>query len=1082
MAQAQLHSLVRHLHRLSGGVEADPSDRQLLERFLRSRDESAFTALVRRHGGLVLGVCWRVLHHSADVEDAFQATFLVLARKAASIPWRESIGGWLHETAYRVACKARGERSLRQIHLARIQTMSRTHGPSETTLHDASALLDEEIRGLPETCRAPLLLCYLEGQTRDQAARRLGWSLRTLGRRLARGLDLLRARLARRGLSLSVALLTAALSQSAAGAVPEALASAAFRGPAAVPPSVAALAESITRGMSTLKLKAAVSLVLALALLLAGVAGIGPGQQKPAEPAEPQAKGPTPKVDRLGDPLPQGAVARLGTVRLRHGYNVAGVAFSPDRKLLASAGQDNSVCLWQVPSGKLVRRLVAHTGIGSDHAWVYTVAFSPDGKRLAAGTGNGASALIVWDTKSGKEIYRISEKQRGINLAWSPDGKRIATADVQGPIFLYAADTGGKIRELKGHGEWVECVAFSADGKLLASGCRDRTARLWDPATGKELRRLRHGNSVTSLAFSPNAGMLVTGTWDGQITVWDLPAGKESHHWSGHSRAAVSCLAFLGDGKTLASGSWDRSIRLWDVANGKQLRILKGHKGPVPGLAISSDDKLLASGSWDRTVRLWDLVTGKEITTHSGHQQGIWSVAFAPDGKTLATGSDDDSVRLWDVTTCKETRTLTGHRGIVDRLHFSADGKTLLSSSWDYFLRRWDVASGKKLGEHLYGGMTLVPSADGKLLAGGMSTGMALVWERATGKQLHKFKSQEGWPVTAFTPDSKRLAAGSDKMDGTVVLWDLTTGKEVRRFQGAPHMAYALAFSPDGQLLAGAMANRREYVPDPVIHLWETATGKELRQLKGHSGTVARLAFSADGRTLASAGERAARLWEVATGRQRRCFEGHVGGVTAVAFSPNARRLASASQDTTALIWDVTGLAGAPPPGTVAAKVVEERWLALSGNDASRAYDAVWWLASVPKQVLPLLAQRLRPVVAADAKVVARLIADLDSKRFAVRKKAAEELVRLGEGAADELRKALDGQPDVETRRRIEELLERQTSLTPAWLQTLRAVEVLEKIGNREARQVLEKLARGMPGARLTREAAAALARLVGRS
>ena len=331
----------------------------------------------------------------------------------------------------------------------------------------------------------------------------------------------------------------------------------------------------------------------------------------------------------------------------------------------------------------------------------------------------------------------------------------------------------------------------------------------------------------------------------------------------------------------------------------------------------------------------------------------------------MASGSDDESVRLWDVASGREKRTLPGHRGIVDRLYFSADGKTLLTSSWDHFLRRFDTSSGKKLEERRYDGTSLVPSPDGKLLAGGSPSGGIVVWERASGKEWRTFKSQQGWLALAFTPDSKRLAAGSDSMDGTVVLWDLGTGKEVRRFQGAPHVAYALAISPDGRLLAGAMANRRQFVADPVIHLWELATGKEVRQFKGHVGSIARLVFTADSRTLASAGDQTARLWEVATGRQRRCCKGHTGGVSSVALSPDGRLLVSGSQDTTAVVWDMTGLAGRPPASKVAAQELEERWRSLAGDDAGKAYDAVWWLASVPKQAVSFLAQRLRPVARA---------------------------------------------------------------------------------------------------------------------
>src|SRR5947209_1991102 len=223
MVQGQLQTLVRRLHRIAGRPEG-PSDRQLLQRFADANDEAAFAVLVRRYGGLVLGVCEHILHNEADAEDAFQATFLVLARKASTLPWRESVGGWLHEVAHRVALKARTERSRRQAQERRQAIMSKLEARPDTGSRELCAALDEELRRLPDDCRAPLLLCYLEGLTRDEAARRLGWSTRTLKRRLARGLALLRTRLSRRGLSLSSALLVSALSQKTAGAaIPSAL-------------------------------------------------------------------------------------------------------------------------------------------------------------------------------------------------------------------------------------------------------------------------------------------------------------------------------------------------------------------------------------------------------------------------------------------------------------------------------------------------------------------------------------------------------------------------------------------------------------------------------------------------------------------------------------------------------------------------------------------------------------------------------------------------------------------------------------------------------------------------------------------
>jgi RNA polymerase sigma factor (sigma-70 family) len=1087
MTQGTLQTLVRRLHRIASEPEG-PSDRQLLQHFATTNDQTAFAVLVRRYGGLVLGVCECVLHHAADAEDAFQATFLVLARKAASLPWRESVGGWLHEVAHRIALKAKAERLRRQAQERRQATMLSPKTPPDPGSRELCAALDEELRRLPDDCRAPLLLCYLEGLTRDEAARRLGWSTRTLKRRLARGLALLRSRLQRRGLSLSSALLVSALSQKSAGAaVPAALVESVTRALAeGARAPVISLAEAVLAGTGAGWGKVGLSLLVVLSVLIGcrlSAFGNRPAEeakQTTADRRTTATESRPQKTDLHGDPLPQGALARLGTVRLRHGYTVAGVAFSPDRKTLASAGQDNTIRLWDMATGKQVRRFTAITGLGAEHAWVIALAFSPDGKRILGGTANGSTHLILWETATGKELWRLQEKQRAIgSVAFAPDGKAVASSDASGEIVLWDAETGEKLRECKGHDQWVESIAFSVDGKLLASACRDGTARLWDPATGQELQRIKRGSHQMSVALSPDNRLLAVGGWQSGIGIFDTAGGKEVSAWKGHV-SAVSTLAFLGDGRTLASGSWDRTIRLWDVKTGKRLRLFEGHQGPVPGIAVSPDDKLLASGSWDGTVRLWDLATGKEVLSQPGHQQKLWSIALSADGKTVATGADDGTVRLWDADTGKELRRLEGYGGIVDRLSFSPDGKVLTSGSYDHTLRRWDVVTGKKLVEHNYGALGLSLSADGKRVAGSLIEGGVVVWDRATGREIRKVKGQERSASAVLSPDGKTLAAGSEAQDGTVILWDVDTGKEVRRLQGDPHIAYKLAFSPDGRYLGGAMANNRVYVPAPVIHLWDVATGKELRQFKGHQGGVTGLRFSADSRTLASSGDRTARLWEVATGQVRRVFRGHEGTAWGVALSRDGRRLASGSFDTTALLWDVTGLAGVRPEN-VTEKDLESRWSSLAGTDAAKAFDAIWWQAAVPRESVPFLAKRLRPVVAPDPQRAARLVADLDSKAFATRKKAAEELEQMGEGAIAALRMALEGKPAVETRRRVEDLLEKLTGLSPDRLRVVRAIETLEAIGTREALTVLEKLAAGLAGARTTEEAGAASQRLTRR-
>ncbi|HEY7307783.1 MAG TPA: sigma-70 family RNA polymerase sigma factor [Gemmataceae bacterium] len=379
MAQGEWQTVVDHLRRVAGAAESDGlTDRQLLQRFAGQHDDSAFAVLVRRHAALVLGVCCRVLPRVQDAEDVFQATFLVLARKATSTSWRESIGNWLHEVAHRLAVKVRADLARRHIHERQAAAMKPTEARTDESWRELYGMLDEELHRLPQRYRQPLLLCYLEGRTRDQAARQLDWSLWTLHRRLERRLRLLRARLTRRGLTLSSALLAAGVSQqTATGGIPAVLLATTIRAAVdfttsarGVPAHAAALAEE---GLKTMSLRKA-KVVLALMLVTSLAAGAGALTHQLPSATQPETRTPFPRetennkphagprvrTDALGDPLPPGAVARMGTLRLNHFGQLRCLIFSPDSKVLASAGVFGDIRLWDAATGKELRQIRAY--------------------------------------------------------------------------------------------------------------------------------------------------------------------------------------------------------------------------------------------------------------------------------------------------------------------------------------------------------------------------------------------------------------------------------------------------------------------------------------------------------------------------------------------------------------------------------------------------------------------------------------------------------------------------------------------------------------------------------------------------
>jgi RNA polymerase sigma factor (sigma-70 family) len=1130
MAAGQLDAVLRHLRRLADDPAGDGlSDRTLLERFARRREEAAFEILVRRHGPLVLAVCRRVLGHEHDAEDAFQAAFLVLARKVGCVRWQESVATWLYEVAYRTALKARAAQARRRKHERAAAERRAREGADPPAAEDWQAAVDAEVARLPAKYRAPVVLCYLQGRSHTEAARQLGWPEGTVKGRLARARELLRGRLARRGLALSPALAALALSPAL---VPAALAGSTAQAARAfatgtglaagvIPDRAGLLAQGMLKAMVASKVKLGI-----LLLLLAGLLGLGAGlsghrvladKQPPARQVgpPPQANNPTSSrpalvrrvlKDCYGDPLPAGAFARLGTVRLRQGNQVQAVAFSPDRKTLASTGHYPVVRIWDRKTGQEIRRLRGPRGLVADYCWMKSLAYSRDGKYLAAGGANGDRTIYVWEAETGKEARRLKGHDGNVTgLAFTPDGKHLISSSSDRTLRLWEVATGKKVRQFEGHGAWVRCMALSRDGKTLASGADDKTVRLWDVASGKQKgKSLAHPQLLKAVAFTHDGKTLATGCWDNVIRLWDVATGRPGHELKGHLGAPCS-LKFFVDGKRLASGSWDGSVRLWDVAKGKEIRQFKGHHRPVPDVALSEDEKTIASGAWDGTVRLWDVTSGKELLPTRGHRNAVTVVAVSPDGKTLATGSEDNSIGLWDLATGQEIRRLGGQSGPPpllkrgqpaqslgplgrpDSLAFSPDGKTLYASCWDHTIYAWETATGKL--RHAFhrqpGGVRSAIAADGKRVASGDLEKTVILWDTANGKEVRRFVGKgEQVGCVALSPDGKLLAAGYHRT-GWVYLWNAVTGKEVRHWKGALTYLAVVAFSPDGKRLITAGADYDSIRRETPIQLWDVASGKEVRRFTANRHVVVCALFSPDGQTLASTGDgNEIVLWEVATGRRRGRFRGHQGPVWSLSFAPDGTSLVSASQDTTALVWDVTGLrqGGRLPAGEVTAREVAALWTDLAAADAGKAYRARWALALGGRRSVPFLEKQLRPVAAADSKLVRRLILDLDNKKFAVRKQAMAALEKLGDAAGPVCREALSGDVSPETRQRLEQLLQKLAAPSAGQLQALRAIEVLEQIGTSEARKVLAKLAGGAEGVRLTRTAKGALDRLGKRS
>src|SRR5262249_9279107 len=409
----------------------------------------------------------------------------------------------------------------RRAHERQVEPMAPSDPLAAVVWRDLRPILDEELDKLGEKYRAPLVLCYLEGKTHEEAARQLGWTNGTVCGRLFRARELLRQRLTRRGVALSTGVLTTVLSQHAAAAVPAALTVTTVKvvlltGPAAagaVSAQAAFLAQSLMKTWLLARIKMAAAMILAVGVLAAG-AGAVLWEDLTPTPAASDSEN-DPPVDPANRP-----VAPPGILRLPGGEPVLSVAFSPDGRVLASGDGGRHLRLWQVATGNELTSVAAH----QDE--VSTVAFSPDGKVLASAGYD--RTVRLWDAATGKPLRTIVAHEDKVSaLAFSPDSQVLASAGWDRQIYFWDVATGEKLRSLTRHRDRVWSIAFSPDGQMLASGSGDKTIILWDTATGNQLSRLTESRSaVFAVAFSPD-GRLLASSENNQVVLRDVATGQE---------------------------------------------------------------------------------------------------------------------------------------------------------------------------------------------------------------------------------------------------------------------------------------------------------------------------------------------------------------------------------------------------------------------------------------------------------------------------------------------------------------------------------------------------------------------------
>jgi WD40 repeat protein/serine/threonine protein kinase len=616
-------------------------------------------------------------------------------------------------------------------------------------------------------------------------------------------------------------------------------------------------------------------------------------------------------------------LCRVEPVVLRDKTEIYSVAFSPDGERLASAGGNGLVKIWNSRTGQVIQTLTAHSG------FVCSVAFHPDGKHLAS---IGADEQVkVWDLATGLAVF--TERCGAVHMfgsayavALSPDGRRLA-AGSDGAVKVWDWENSQLVRTFAEHRQlptnvavatnYRFNVAFSPDGRRLASGNWLGSLKLWDIEAGRESPRslLEKGQVISALAFSRD-GRLATATFGRRVDVWDTTSDEPLLRSLPHSGLA-QCVAFSPEGKRLASSGEDKTVHIWDAMTGQEVLGLRGHTGNCASVAFSPDGRRLASASSDGTIRVWDATPlqtdeGQEGVTFVQPGNEIWSLAVSPDGEQMVSAGFNMTTKVWNARTGQLSIEFPGQMAIEFCAAWHPDNRRIASAGFDrdlflFTVKVWDAQSREQIfkltaGEEFFGAAF---SPDGEYLVTGDADRSVRVWDARTGAGGRTLGTHRGVVRgVVFSRVGGHLA--SLGADGKVKLWNATRLDQEQdprltlpvRVHGP---CWNIAFSPDGQHLA---TGGEGY----MVKIWDVQTGKELHTMAGHHGDVYTVAFSPDGRWVVSAGEDSTlKVWDSHNQYTlARTLRGHIGLVASVVFSPDGRRLYSGSRDHTIKVWDVT--------------------------------------------------------------------------------------------------------------------------------------------------------------------------------
>jgi WD40 repeat protein len=625
--------------------------------------------------------------------------------------------------------------------------------------------------------------------------------------------------------------------------------------------------------------------------------------------------GAEPHVDRHGDPLPAGAIARLGTVRFRHAGRAVALAYSPDGKTLAAAGGDCSLVFWDAESGQERCRA---------DGFYLRVEYLEGGAFLAA---LGADSVVILDPITGEVLNTVAAVERWFCLAATPDRQSFAVG-AHGTIRVFDAETGQQTKEIPAHRGRILALAIDPNGDQLALANDDeRDAILWDIRTNEEVRRFTgSGSAITSLAFLPDGKTLVVVPMHGPVCCYDVQTGKLRARLS-EPNTSWSTMAITRDG-TIAAITGSSRVSLYSTESGRELARITGVHSAMEAMRFSPDGKTLAINE-GHVIRRFDVATQKDLDTPESHRASELSAAWSPDSRHVVSVGNDGSMRFWDAATGR--RFFCSHQeSVIERVAFSPDGKSVIGVAWGAAepIRLFDFPAGR---ERLrFGGkeQPLIPRSisfapDGKTVATDDSDTTIARWDAATGEPLQSIRTDRDpflpgddkrvITTACHSPDGRHLAAlvwywrAGLLCDARLRVWDTVSGDELPALDGqeSPGLGWEmntrLVFTPDGRTVAALDASGS-------IHLWETATGQTRRTIQLEKGRRTGVTISADGRHLAAAVDMVVHVWDITTGREVRRLHGHTGRLYGLAFSPDGRRLLTWSSDMTALVWDVADL------------------------------------------------------------------------------------------------------------------------------------------------------------------------------